>query len=229
MVDDLKRVASEAAVQQIEDGMLLGLGTGTTVRYVLDALARRLREGTLSDVRGVPTSHATAAYARKHNIPLTTLEDTPQLDLAIDGADEVAPNLDLIKGRGGALLREKIVACASARLWIVIDTSKRVERLGALVPLPVEVLQFGWKTHLPLLYQLGAIVEPRLHDDGQFFTTDNGNIILDCRFPQGIGDAAVLSSTLERRAGIIGHGLFLGIAERVFIGAPDGIREMALR
>lgn len=197
--------------------MRLGLGTGSTARHVTELVAERLRQGDLADIVGVPTSLATAQYARELGIPLSTIDETLTLDLAIDGADEFDPRLDLIKGMGGALLWEKIVERAAARLVIVADETKRVTRLGTRSPLPVEVVPFGWKTHEPFLRELGADVELRLGEDGRPFLTDSGHYILHCRFAHGIADPAETELTLARRPGIVESGLFLGMATTVIV------------
>ena len=173
--EQLKRAAAERAVALVESGMRLGLGTGSTARHVLDVIGERLREGSLTGIVGVPTSTATYDYAQTLGIPLGTLDDHPRLDLAIDGADEVDPHLQLIKGLGGALLWEKIVESASSRLVIVVDESKLVARLGDRTPLPVEVVPFGWRSHVEFFHELGA--EP---------TSQPGNVTLqqaDRRLP----------------------------------------------
>lgn len=222
-MEEMKKRAAEHAVERIASGMKLGLGTGSTVRYVLDALGERLANGSLTSIVGVPTSEATRIAAEERKIPLTTLEECPHLDLTIDGADEVthtlnSRSLDLIKGLGGALLREKIVAQASESFIVVADMSKQVSYLGQRVPLPIEVLPFGWSTHLPMLKSLGARANRRMNADGTPFITDNGNYILDCTFKKGIRDPHKLAAHLEQRPGILGHGLFLGMARTVFIG-----------
>lgn len=221
---DLKQQASEEAVRHVENGMTLGLGSGTTVRFVLEALARRIQAGELPDVVGVPTSKGTAAYAQELGIPLTTLNDAPVLDMAIDGADEVDPDLNLIKGLGGALVREKIVANAAHRLLIVVGPNKEVNRLGMHAPVPVEVLPFGWKSHLPFLDQIGAETHIRLTLQRDPCTTDNGNYVLDCLFHGGIDDPYTLAATLDSRPGVVGHGLFLDMTDMVFVGTNDGVR-----
>jgi ribose 5-phosphate isomerase A len=220
---DLKQLVAEHAVQQVRSGMNLGLGTGSTVRYVLEALAERLRQGSLRDIAGIPTSEATAQQAQALGIPLTTFETCPRLAMTIDGADEVDPDLNLIKGLGGALLREKVVAAASDQLVIVVDQSKRVERLGTKAPLPVEVLQLGWNTNLPRFERLGAVPALRRGADGQPYVTDNGNVIVDCTFPEGIPDPAALARELDACPGVMGHGLFLEMATVVFVGTPEGV------
>lgn len=197
--------------------MLLGLGTGSTVRHFLEGLAEALGRGELSDLRGVPTSRDTEARCRVLGIPTVELGEGSSLDLAVDGADEVTPHLDLVKGLGGALLREKIVVQAAQRFVVIADGSKEVARLGTRAPLPVEVARFGWRTHLPFFERLGATPRPRMTDDGAFFETDNGNLVMDLRFDQGISDPVELATALESRAGIVEHGLFLGMARRAYI------------
>jgi ribose 5-phosphate isomerase A len=168
--------------------MTLGLGTGSTVDYFLAALGRRCRDGELPGVRGVPTSVRTEREASSQGIPLTTLEEAGSLDLTVDGADEVNPELDLIKGLGGALLREKMVAQATRRLVIIVDEGKLVHRLGTRGPLPVEVVPFAWKSHLPHIASLGAETVLKTRPDGEPYRTDNGNLVLHCHFPHGIED-----------------------------------------
>jgi len=223
---NLKHMAAEKAVSYVTSGMKLGLGTGSTVQFVLDALAKRMHEGTLHTIVGVPTSEATARRSLELGIPLTTLEECPQLDLTIDGADEISPELNLIKGLGGALLREKIVAAASKRLIIAADQSKRVEKLGTHSPLPVEVLPLGWNTNLPLFERLGATPVLRMNDNGERYVTDNGNLIVDCTFPNGIDDPQMIARELDAQAGVLGHGLFLGMASLAILGTKDGVVEI---
>jgi ribose 5-phosphate isomerase A len=220
---NLKQQVAEHAALQVNDGMKLGLGSGTTMQYVLQALGTRMQDGTLRGLVGVPSSEATAHQARELGIPLGTLQDHPRLDLTIDGADEVDPALDLIKGLGGALLREKMVALASQQVLIVVDESKQVARLGTLAPLPVEVLPFGWSIHLPLLEQLGAMPRRRTLPNGQPYITDNGNFVVDCAFESGIDDARALAEAICHQPGIIEHGLFLGIASEVAVATSAGI------
>jgi ribose 5-phosphate isomerase A len=217
MAEAAKRRAAERAVDLVKSGMRLGLGTGSTARHVVDVITERLVAGSLQDIVAVPTSRATEEQARTSGIPLTTLDITPVLDLTIDGADEIDPALDLIKGLGGALLWEKMVAYASARVCIVADDTKRVDRLGTRAPLPVEVVQFGWKTHLAFLRSLGA--EPVLRErEGAPFVTDGGHFIIDATFPDGIESPGHIEAALKRRTGIVESGLFLGIATHVVIG-----------
>jgi ribose 5-phosphate isomerase A len=221
---NLKQVAAEEAVKAIQSGMKLGLGTGSTIQFLLQALGERLRNQTLSNIVGVPTSEATTQQAHQLGIPLTTLDECPQLDLTIDGADEVTPNLDLIKGLGGALLREKIVAAASTKLLIIVDASKQVAQLGTRSPLPVEVLSFGWKTHFALFERLGATPNLRKKADGSPFITDSGNLIIDCTFLQGITEPQRIQNALDAKPGIVGHGLFLGMTTSVIVASAEEIR-----
>lgn len=223
--DELKRQAAERAVELVEDGMVLGLGTGSTARFALEALAERRRRGELRDVVGIPTSVATQQAAELLGVPLTTLEDHPRIDLTMDGADEVDPFLDLIKGLGGALLWEKIVASASERLVILVDETKLVDRLGQKAPLPVEVVPFGWATHTEAVRALGG--EPALRTrNGEPFRTDGGHYIVDCRFADGIADTRAVEDALRARVGVVETGLFLGMATTVVVGTDDGPRIM---
>jgi len=220
----LKRDAAVRAAEWIRDGMVVGLGTGSTVRHLLDHIARRRAEGGWRDIVGVPTSEQTAARARELGIPLSTLDDTPEVDLTIDGADEVDPDLRLIKGLGGALLREKIVATASRQLVIIVDGSKVVDRLGTRAPLPVEVDPFGAPIQPAFLRSLGADPVLRRTAAGSPLVTDGGNLIFDCRFPDGIADPEALENRLDGRVGVMENGLFLGLATAVVVAAPEGVR-----
>lgn len=224
--EQLKRQAAERAVALVEDGMKLGLGTGSTARHVLQVIAERRKRGELADIAGVPTSRATEDLARELGIPLTTLDKNPTLDLAIDGADEVDPDLNLIKGLGGALLWEKIVASAARRFVIVCDESKLVQRLGQKAPLPVEVVPFAYQIHVPFLEALGAKPKLREKDGGMPFVSDGGHYIIDCAFPEGVRDAWGLENALNHRAGIVETGLFLEMAEMVIVAAEDGINVL---
>lgn len=220
--NDLKRTAAERAVEFVESGMVLGLGTGSTVSYALRRLAGFINQGRLRDVAGVPTSEATARLARELGIPLATLAEHPHLDLTIDGADEVDPHLNLIKGLGGALLREKIVAVASRRLVIVVDDTKLVDQLGTRASLPVEVVPFGWQLHIPYLEGLGARPILRRTADGEPYLTDGEHYIIDCEFA-GIDDPYSLTVTLNARPGIVENGLFLDMVDAVVVGTPGGV------
>lgn len=221
--DELKRAAAEASLKYVRDGMVLGLGTGSTARYVLDGLARRIQDDGLH-VHGVPTSLATAEAAKLLRIPLTSLEEHPVLDVTIDGADEVDPRLDLIKGLGGALFREKIVAAAAKRFIVVVDASKLVPRLGTRSPVPVEVHQFGWRATQARLEALGAEVQLRTRG-GEVFHTDNDNHILDARFGP-IRSPAKLAAAIDAIPGVVGHGLFLKMADLVLAASEKGVRTL---
>lgn len=224
--EELKRKAAAQAVALVEDGMKLGLGTGSTARHVLELIAERRRRGELADIAGVPTSRTTENLARELGIPLTTLDKNPTLDLAIDGADEVDPALNLIKGWGGALLWEKIVAAAAERLVIVVDESKLVQRLGDRGPVPVEVVPFAYQIHMPFLEELGGKPRLREKDGGMPFVSDGGHYIIDCYFEDGISDAWRLEAELKHRAGIVDTGLFLDMAESVVVATASGINVL---
>jgi ribose 5-phosphate isomerase A len=216
-----KRRAAERAVEYVQSGMLVGLGTGSTARHVLDVLGEQLAAGALRDIAGVATSTATAAHARTAGIRLLDPADLQQLDIAIDGADEVDPRLDLIKGLGGALLWEKIVASAAARFIVVVDESKLVRRLGERAPVPVEVVPFGWHTLVSRFERAGARPRLRTRPDGGEFRTDGGHLIVDCTFPHGIPDPAATERALRAPAGVVETGLFLGMASAVVVAGVD--------
>jgi ribose 5-phosphate isomerase A len=213
-----KRDAAVRAAALVRPGMVVGLGSGSSALLAVEEIARRLAAGSLRGVVAVPTSRATALLAQARGVPLTDLEQHPVVDLTIDGADEVSPDGDLLKGAGGALLREKIVAQASRRLVIVVDETKRVDRLGRRHPLPVVVIAFGWSTHAAAVRGLGA--EPVLRRDaaGAPYVTDDGHSILDCRFADGIADPAAVERALKSRAGVVETGLFLGLSPEVIVG-----------
>jgi ribose 5-phosphate isomerase A len=219
-----KRAAAERAVELVHSGMRLGLGTGSTARHVLEVIGERLRRGDLRDIVGVATSKATENQARALNIPIESLDEVVRLDLGIDGADEVDPQLNLIKGLGGALLWEKIVASACAQFVVVVDDSKLVPKLGTRGPLPVEVIPFGWTTHLKPFGELGARAELRTNEDGSAFWTDGGHHIIDCAFTDGINDAFELEAELKSRTGVVETGLFLDIATAVIVAGEKGTR-----
>lgn len=219
-----KQQAGEAAAQLIEPGMVIGLGTGSTAAYLAHALAERI-QGGLSIIGAVPTSQAIAQLASTLGIPLTTLDTYPTLDLAIDGADEIDGQLNLIKGGGGALLREKIVASASQRFVIISDITKLVSQLGRHAPVPVETVPFATAPVRKRLEALGASVQLRLLGN-IIFSTDNGNVILDCSFDNGIADPADLHARMKSIVGVVETGLFLQMAERVIIAGPEGIKVL---
>ncbi len=224
-VDLFKKQAAWRAVELVESGMAVGLGAGSTAVYALRRLAQLLNAGQLQQVTGVPCSRQVEEQARQLGIPLATLEELPILDLTIDGADEVDPALDLIKGGGGALLHEKIVAQASRREVIVVDESKLVPALGTHFFVPVEVIPFGWRTQVTYLEKLGAQVEVRRDEQGEFFRTDEGNYVLNCTLGP-IDQPYELAAVLGSRAGIVEHGLFLGLATDVIIAGPEGVRHI---
>ena len=223
----LKQQAAEKAVEFVESGMAVGLGHGSTAIFAVRRIAEFLKSGVLKDILGVPCSTQVEAEAQQLDIPLTTLEEHPVIDLTIDGADEVDPNLDLIKGAGGALLREKIVAQASLREIIVIDESKLSLALGTHRELPIEVTPFGWRAQATYIETLGARVSVRQTSKGTHFQTDQGNLILDCTFGP-IEQPALLGAMLSERAGIVEHGLFLGLATDVIVGGTEGVRHLRL-
>jgi ribose 5-phosphate isomerase A len=224
-VVQLKRMAAQQAVTHVRSGMVVGLGAGSTALLAVTALGELLSSGALHDIVAVACSGVLEAEARRLGIPLTTLDVYPELDLTIDGADEVDPALNLIKGGGGALLREKIVALASRREIIVVDISKLSPALGTRWPVPVEVIPFGWRTQFAYLESLGAQVERRRLADGDPFITDEGNFILDCNFGP-IDDAALLAAQIKARPGVVEHGLFLGLATDVIVASGDGVRSL---
>ena len=224
-----KQRAAEAALEYVRSDTVIGLGTGSTAEFFHAALAEALRSGRLKNVRGVATSQATARRARDLDIPLIELADaTEPLDVTVDGADEVAPNVDVIKGLGGALLREKIVAQNSKTLIIIADAGKRVQTLGTKSPVPVEVSPFAHEATARFLASLGCNVELRTEPDGRPFVTDNENFIYHCRFPGGIDEPAALQAKLLDRAGVAQTGLFLGIAS-VALLADDAGNVQTLR
>ncbi len=220
-----KRLAAEHAIELIEPGMRLGLGTGSTARALVDLLGQRVKDGL--DVLCVPTSEATRLQAAALGIPLTTLDETPMLDLTLDGADELDLELRLIKGGGGALLREKIVATASERMVVMADISKKVEVLGAF-PLPIEVVRFGYTATRNMIEMLAADagctgkITLRIGRDGQPYMTDSGNYIYDCAFGR-IEEPDALDEALKLIPGVVENGMFLGIADAAIIAGPNGV------
>lgn len=221
MSDRHKELAARKAVEYIHDGMVVGLGTGSTAEFAIRALAERV-EAEGIEVQCVPTSKASAALGEQLGLDIQGLEDNPVVDLTIDGADEVDPDLNLIKGLGGALLREKIVAAASTRQVIIVDPGKLVDRLGTRAPLPVEVIPFACGLAQLRLMDIARRAELRRSDDGEPFVTDNGNFILDCHFPDGIGDAAALDRTIDEVPGVVENGLFVDLVDIVVVGLDDG-------
>lgn len=221
--DGQRQAAAEAAARMVEDGMTVGLGTGSTAAYFIDALIRRVRDENLKIV-AIPTSLRSDRQARGGGIAMASFATVRRLDLTVDGADQIVPgSLDLVKGLGGALLREKIVAAASNRLVIIADESKRVDRLGGDIPVPVEVIEFGWESTAARIAALGAIPVRRWPaDSDQPFRTDGGNYILDCTFG-ALTDPAGLERQLSQTIGVVESGLFIGMADAAFVAGPSGV------
>jgi ribose 5-phosphate isomerase A len=219
--DELKVAAAEAAAEQLHDGMIVGLGTGSTAAFAIDAIGRRVAKGLR--IIGVPTSEHTTEQATGLGIPLAPVEKYEWIDVTIDGADEVElGTLNLIKGRGGALLREKIVATSSKKLIIIVDESKLVTRLGSHDPIPVEVVSFGWETTERRLSRIGG--NPVLRrKDGEIFVTDGGHYILDCKFGP-VPEATDTEQKLNNTVGVVEHGMFLGMTGMVIVGGASGIQ-----
>ena len=219
--DELKQAAAEKALELVQDGMLVGLGSGSTVRFFTEGVGRLVADGM--KVRGVPTSRETAELAAGLGIQIVT-ELVGQIDLTVDGADEVDPSLNLVKGRGGALFREKLVAAASRRFVVVVDESKLVERLG-VGPVPVEVLPFLWRSTAERVAGLGVSLVVRGGEETPY-VTDNGNLILDLTAADGIADPVAFGMRLKAITGVVEHGLFLGMADTVIAAGPDGARAL---
>ncbi len=218
-----KRAAAERALEWVRSGTVVGLGTGSTAVWAIRGLGARLADGRLREVVAIPTSEASATEARAVGIPLVTLDEHPVIDLTVDGADEVDPRLDCIKGYGGALLREKVVAQATRRQVIVVDESKPSPRLGTRCHVPVEVLRFARATEQAFLESIGATVTLRT-DGPEPFVTDEGNWILDAAFGP-IADAAALAARLGARAGVVEHGLFLGLTHDLLVATPGAVEH----
>jgi len=221
--EELKKLSGEKAVEQIEDGMIVGLGTGSTVEYSLRKLGQLVKEGL--KIQGIPTSIHTKRIAKEENIPLTTLEENPIIDITIDGADEVDSNLNLIKGGGGALTREKIIAFHSEKVIIIVDDSKIVKCLGIDFPLPVEVVKFSWEATKKTLENFGCEVTRREIMQDEPFITDNGNYILDCEFER-IENPEQMEIDLNLIPGVVENGLFIGLADKIIVGGKQGIMTL---
>ncbi|XP_024397860.1 probable ribose-5-phosphate isomerase 3, chloroplastic [Physcomitrium patens] len=225
--DELKKIAAEKAVEYVKSGMVLGLGTGSTAAFAVAKIGELLKEGKLTDIVGVPTSKRTAEQAASLGIPLSVLDDHPKIDLAIDGADEVDPDLNLVKGRGGALLREKMVEAASAKFVVIVDETKLVKGLGgSKLAMPVEVVQFCWKYNAERLKNLPELAgcEVKLRMDGDKpYVTDNSNYIIDLYFEEPIVDANAAAQAISALEGVVDHGLFLNMASAVIIAGSDGV------
>ena len=228
-IQNPKYKAARQALDYVRDGMILGLGSGSTAAYFVDLLGDHIRSGALREIRGVPTSEAIARRARARGIPIISLSSSnpggePRLDLAIDGADEVDPSLNLIKGLGRALLREKVVEIHAERFIIIVDESKMVPRLGTRGPLPVEIIPYEAETHLRWLNTLGCRAELWHEEDGSPVITDNNNYLVRCWFEGGISDAYGLALRLAQRPGIVEHGLFLDMAALVIVAGRQSLR-----
>ena len=224
--DRLKKLAAERAVESVASGMKLGLGTGSTAYFVVQRIGELMKTGELTGITGIPNSKRTEEQARSLGIPIATLAEHPELDLAIDGADEVDPQKNLIKGGGGAHLRERLVALAAAELVVIVDEQKLVPVLGRTFALPVEVVSFGWRHTARRVAATGCEVQRR-ERAGAPVLSDNGNVLLDCRYP-GIADPAALQRTLDAVPGVVDHGLFVGLAGRVVVADARGeVRVLA--
>ncbi len=220
---NLKQQAAQHALQSVQNGMILGLGSGSTTAYFVDMLGEQIQNGKIKNILAIPTSEATAKQAQRLGIPLTSLDKHPVLDLAVDGADEVDPDLNLIKGLGRACLREKVVEINATRFIVIVDESKLVQRLGTRGPLPVEILRFEAQAHVNWLNTLDCRAEFWYEDNGELVISDNGNYLVKCYFDNGIADPYKLSDQLARRPGIMEHGLFLGMATQVVVAGATGI------
>jgi ribose 5-phosphate isomerase A len=218
LLDAQKKDAAEQAVPLVESGMIVGLGTGSTANHAIEAIGRDFKSGRLENIVGIATSRRTSELAASLGIPLATLDDHPVVDITIDGADEVDHAGNIIKGGGGALLREKIIAVATKQYVIIIDETKLVDRLGVAFPLPVEVVDFALKTYEAPIRAFGAEPVLRLDADGSPFRTAAGNLIFDCQFSGGIADPAVVQRSLKSHPGIVETGLFLGLNPKVIMG-----------
>jgi ribose 5-phosphate isomerase A len=225
--DELKQKAAVIAVGFVEPGMVVGLGTGSTTQFALERLGERIRSGELRDVVGIPSSLRTEKAARELGIPLTDFETHPLIDVTIDGADEVDPELNLIKGGGGALLREKVLAQATRRNIIIVDEGKLAPRLGTTWALPVEVVPFARPAEERFLASMGAAVTLR-SKGGRPVTTDQGNLLLDAAFGP-MENPAAIAEKLNGRAGIVEHGLFIGLAHDVIVAGREGVRHLKRR
>lgn len=224
--EELKKQAGEFAVNFIQSGMIVGLGEGSTAIWAIRKIAQELQNGTLQNILGIPCSKNVERIAQALGIPLTTLDAHPVIDLTIDGADEVDPQFNLIKGGGGALLREKIVAQATRREVIVVDENKLSKLLGTVWAVPIEVLPFGWPSQRRFLESLGGTVSVRQRDNADYLT-DQGNLILDTRFGP-IADPTKLAAQLSERAGIVEHGLFIGLTRDLIVASVEGVKHLRI-
>ncbi|CAN0905117.1 Probable ribose-5-phosphate isomerase 2 [Linum grandiflorum] len=226
--DDLKKIAAYRAVELVQSGMVVGLGTGSTAKHAVDRIGELLRQGILSDIVCIPTSTKTEEQALSLSIPLSDLDSHPAVDITIDGADEVDPHLNLVKGRGGSLLREKLIEGASNKFVVIVDGSKLVNCIGGSgLAMPVEVVQFCWKFTARKLEEVfdyaGCHAELRMNGEDDPYVTDNGNYIVDLYFKKEIGDLKGASDAMMRMTGVVEHGMFLDMATTVIVAANDGI------
>lgn len=222
---DFKRIAAERAVDFVVSGMVVGLGSGSTAKFAVEELGKRIVSGGLTGITGIPTSNETERIALRNGIQLSTLNEHSKINLTIDGADEVDPKLNLIKGAGGALFREKIVEKASERVIIVVDETKLSDKLGTSHPVPVEVFPMAIASVSEFAENLGAKVVLRGENEGARYVTEQGNNIIDCRFGP-IDDPYELAKTLSARPGVVEHGLFLDMATSVIVGGKEGVRHL---
>lgn len=220
--EEMKKLAAEKAVKYVKDGMIVGLGTGSTTEYALKKLGELIKDGL--NIKGIPTSMHTRKIAKEQNIPLTTMEENPEIDLTIDGADEVDSHLNVIKGGGGALTREKIIAYHSKKEIIIVDDSKVVKALGIDCPLPVEVVKFGWQSTKKTLEKFGCTAELRKIMNEPYIT-DNSNYILDCDFER-IAEPEQLEKDINSIPGVVENGLFIGLVDEAIVGSKQGIKTL---
>ncbi len=223
---ELRRIAAEAAVKFVSSGMTLGVGTGRTTKFFINSLGEKYQRGEIRSIIAVPTSIETGRLLAGYHIPIVSLSDHPALDLAVDGADEVDPLLNMIKGLGRALMREKVVEIHAKRLLIIVDELKLVPILGSTVPLPVEILPFEAARHIQWLNSLGCRAEQWFEDDGSPAVTDNGSYLARCWFEDGISDVYKLACELNQRPGILEHGLFIDLATDVIVACYEGIQHL---
>ncbi|KAL3501847.1 hypothetical protein ACH5RR_036296 [Cinchona calisaya] len=227
--DELKKIAAYKAVEFVQSGMVLGLGTGSTAKHAVDRIGELLKQGKLKNIVGIPTSEITRNQAEKLGIPLSDLDDHPILDLAIDGADEVDPDMNLVKGRGGSLLREKMVEAACKKFIVIVDESKLVSHIGGSgLAMPVEIVPFCWKftlKRLEMLFMEAGCVGKlrRFEGSGDPFVTDNKNYIIDLYFDKEIGDLKAASDAILRLAGVVEHGMFLDMATTLIVASKNGV------
>jgi len=227
-INHFKKQAAKKAVEFIDSGMILGLGSGSTAHFALEEIGKRIRDGRLKSIIGIPSSIKTEADAKQFGIPIRSLADYPEIDLTIDGADEVDPDLNVIKGGGGALLREKILAQISRRFIVIVDESKRSPALGVKSVVPVEVIPFGSYPVLRFLKTLSKEAKLRLNEKNEPFQTDQGNFIIDCKFEK-ISQPNELAAILKAKTGIVEHGLFLGLATDVIVAGEQGVQHTAAK